>query len=154
MSVLPQVIHVCKAESLPCRQGWSTKEGSRCRGTPGTDGGLCAAVRWHKGLRFHVFVLRLHMVGQPGNREMGGSIIQTELGSIIKTMHLTLLAGDTAEISLLALKLTESCPLPSVLSPFPSDRVLHLGIGHSMGCRNSGTARFQGTKLSLVTGTR
>lgn len=40
---------------------------------------------------------------------------EIELGSIMKSVHLTPLAGDTAKISLLAL--TELCPLPSVLFP-------------------------------------
>lgn len=35
----------------------------------------------------------------------------------MRTMHLTPLAGHMAKISLLALKMTESCPLPSVLFP-------------------------------------
>lgn len=53
--------------------------------------------------------------GGPAREQRNGG--ETELGSIMKTMHLTPLAGDMAKISLLALKMTELCPLPSVLFP-------------------------------------
>lgn len=42
---------------------------------------------------------------------------ETELGSIMKTMQLTPLAGDTAKVSLLVLKVIGLCPLPSALFP-------------------------------------
>lgn len=95
-------------------------EGSHCRGTPGDRwGAVCCCQMAQRAELSCLCVAAAH--GGPAREQRNGG--ETELGSIMKTMHLTPLAGNTAEISLLTLKMTESCPLPSVLSPFPSDRI-------------------------------
>lgn len=104
---------MCKAKPLPCRQGWSTMEGSGCRGTLGTDGGCVLLSDGTKGCAF--MSLSCGCTWPAREQRNGG---KAELGSIKKTMHLTPLAGDTDNISLLALKMTESCPLPSVFFPW------------------------------------
>lgn len=138
-----------KPNRCPADRAGAQRKGHAAEGPRGQMGDCVLLSDGTKGCAFMSLCCGCAWWASQGTEKWG----ETKLGSIMKTMHLTPLAGDTAEISLLALKLTESCPLPSVLSPFPSDRVLHVGTGPSMECRNSGTARFQGTKLSLVTGT-
>lgn len=82
---------MCKAKSLPSRQGWSTMEGSRCRAAPGDRWGtVCCCQMLQRAMLSCLCIVAAHhgLAREQKNGE------KAELGSIMKTMHLTSLAGD------------------------------------------------------------